>query len=335
MIKEAIGKIVQGNNLSTDEMVEVMNEIMTGSATPVQIGSFITGLRMKSETVEEITGAVAVMRQKATKILVRRDVVDTCGTGGDGLQTINVSTIAAFVAAGAGARVAKHGNRSVSSRCGSADLLMGLGVNIEAIPEIVERCIEEVGIGFMFAPMFHPAMKYAIDPRREIGIRTIFNLLGPMTNPAGAKFQLLGVYDPSMTEIMANVLKNLGSVRAFVVHGENGLDEISISGRTKITELRNKKISTYMISPENFGLERGNLKEIIGGSVDENVTFALNVLSGKDMGAKRNIVLFNAAFVLLAAGIADEVTEAIKLSAKSIDSGDAMKKLEGLRKMTR
>ncbi len=335
MIKEAIGKIVQGNNLSTDEMVEVMNEIMTGSATPVQIGSFITGLRMKSETVEEITGAVAVMREKATKILVRRDVVDTCGTGGDGLQTINVSTIAAFVAAGAGARVAKHGNRSVSSRCGSADLLMGLGVNIEAIPEIVERCIEEVGIGFMFAPMFHPAMKYAIDPRREIGIRTIFNLLGPMTNPAGAKFQLLGVYDPSMTEIMANVLKNLGSVRAFVVHGENGLDEISISGRTKITELRNKKISTYMISPENFGLERGNLKEIIGGSVDENVTFALNVLSGKDMGAKRNIVLFNAAFVLLAAGIADEVTEAIKLSAKSIDSGDAMKKLEGLRKMTR
>ncbi|MFH1097294.1 MAG: anthranilate phosphoribosyltransferase [Candidatus Desantisbacteria bacterium] len=335
MIKEAIDKIVKGNNLSTDEMFEVMNEIMTGSATPVQIGSFITGLRMKGETVEEITGAVAVMREKATKILVQGDVIDTCGTGGDGLQTINISTIAAFVAAGAGARVAKHGNRSVSSKCGSADLLMGLGVNIEAIPETVERCIEEVGIGFMFAPMLHPAMKYAIGPRREIGIRTIFNILGPMTNPAGAKFQLLGVYDPSMTEIMANVLKNLGSVRAFVVHGEDGLDEISISGRTKITELRNKKISTYMISPENFGLKRGTLEEIIGGSVDENVEFALNVLSGKDMGAKRNIVLLNAAFVLLAAGIIDDVTEAIKLAAKSIDSGNAMKKLEGLREMTR
>ena len=335
MIKEAIDKIVKGNNLSTDEMFEVMNEIMTGSATPVQIGSFITGLRMKGETVEEITGAVAVMREKATKILVQGDVVDTCGTGGDGLQTINVSTISAFVAAGAGARVAKHGNRSVSSRCGSADLLVGLGVNIEVIPEVVERCIEEVGIGFMFAPMLHPAMKHAIGPRREIGIRTIFNILGPMTNPAGAKFQLLGAYDPSMTETIANVLKNLGSVRAFAVHGEDGLDEISISGRTKITELRNKKISTYMISPENFGLERGSLKEIIGGSVDENVELALNVLSGKDMGAKRNIVLLNAAFVLLAAGITDEVTEAIRLSAQSIDSGEAMRKLEGLREMTR
>lgn len=335
MIKEAISKIINGVNLSIDEMFEVMNEIMSGSTTPVQIGSFLTGLKMKGETVEEITGAVTAMREKATKIHVRGDMVDTCGTGGDGLQTFNISTIAAFVAAGAGARVAKHGNRSVTSRCGSADLLMGLGVNIETTPETVERCIEEIGIGFLFAPMLHPAMKYAIGPRQEIGIRTIFNILGPLTNPAGARFHLLGVYDPSITEIIANVLKNMGSIRAFIVHGEDGLDEISISGRTKITELRNRKINTYVISPENFGLEKGSLEEIIGGSVDENVGIALDVLSGKDKGAKRNIVLLNAAFALLAFGTTDEISEAIKLSTKSIDSGEAMKKLERLKEMTK
>ena len=290
---------------------------------------------MKGETVEEITGAVTVMRQKATRIHAQGDVVDTCGTGGDGLHTFNISTISALVAAGCGVKVAKHGNRSVSSKCGSADLLMGLGVNIEATPETVERCIEEIGIGFLFAPMLHPAMKHAIGPRREIGIRTIFNILGPMTNPAGAKFQLIGVYDPDMTESMANVLKNLGSVHAFVVHGEEGLDEISISGKTKITELRNKKISTYFISPENFGLKKGIMEEIRGGSIDENVELALDVLSGKEQGTRKNIVLLNAAFVLQAAGVTEDITEAINLSAQSIDSGAAMEKLERLREMSK
>ncbi len=334
MIKKAIETIVKGNNLSMSEMVDVMDEIMTGKATSSQIGSFITGLRMKGETVEEITGAVTVMRQKAAKIHTNGDVVDTCGTGGDGLHTFNISTISAFVAAGAGVKVAKHGNRSVSSKCGSADLLMGLGVNIEAPIEIVERCIEEIGIGFLFAPMLHPAMKHAIGPRREIGIRTIFNILGPLTNPAGAKFQLIGVYDPDLTEPMANVLKNLGTIRAFVVHGEEGLDEISISGKTKITELRNKKISTYFISPENFGLKKGILEDICGGSMDENVILALDVLSGKEQQARRDIVLLNAAFVLQAAGVTEDITEAVKLSAQSIDSGAAMKKLEGMRAIT-
>jgi anthranilate phosphoribosyltransferase len=334
MIKEAIETIVKGNNLSINEMVDVMDEIMTGAATQAQIGSFITGLRMKGETVEEITGAVTVMRQKATKIHTNGDVVDTCGTGGDGLHTFNISTISAFVAAGAGTKVAKHGNRSVSSRCGSADLLIKLGINIETSPEIIERCIEEIGIGFLFAPMLHPAMKHAIGPRREIGIRTIFNILGPMTNPAGARFQLMGVYDSDLTEPLANVLKNLGSIHAFVVHSEEGLDEISISGKTKITELRNKKTSTYFISPENFGIKKGVMEEIRGGSIDENAEIALDVLSGKEQGTKRNIVLLNAAFVIQAAGVTEDVAEAIHLSAESIDSGAAMRKLEGLRKMT-
>ncbi|MDI6781892.1 MAG: anthranilate phosphoribosyltransferase [bacterium] len=334
MIKEAIEKIVKGNNLSINEMVDVMDEIMSGAATQAQIGSFITGLRMKGETVEEITGAVTVMRQKATKIHTSGDVVDTCGTGGDGLHTFNISTISAFVAAGCGVKVAKHGNRSVSSKCGSADLLMGLGINIEASIEMIERCIEEIGIGFLFAPMLHPAMKHAIGPRREIGIRTIFNILGPLTNPARAKFQLIGVYDPDLTEPIANVLKNLGTIHAFVVHGEEGLDEISISGKTKITELKNKKISTYFIFPEYFGLKKGTLEEIRGGSPDENVKLALDVLSGKEQQARRDIVLLNAAFVLQAAGVTDDITEAIKLSAQSIDSGAAMEKVERLKEMT-
>lgn len=334
MIKQAIETIVKGNNLSMNEMIDVMDEIMTGAATQAQIGGFITGLRMKGETVEEITGAVTVMRQKATKIRTQGDVVDTCGTGGDGLHTFNISTISAFVAAGAGIKVAKHGNRSVSSRCGSADLLMGLGINIEVCPEIIERCIEEIGIGFLFAPLLHPAMKHAIGPRREIGIRTIFNILGPLTNPAGAKFQLIGVYDPDLTEPIANVLKNMGSIRAFIVHSEEGLDEISISGKTKITELRNKKISTYLISPENFGLKKGSMEEILGGSMDENVELALDVLSGKEQGTRRNIVLLNTAFVLQVAGVTNDITDAINLSAQSIDSGAAMEKLERLREMT-
>lgn len=334
MIKEAISKVIQAQNLTQDEMVTVMNEIMSGQATPAQIASFITALRIKGETVDEITGGAIVMREKVTKINVEGDVVDTCGTGGDGLHTFNISTISAFVVAGCDIKVAKHGNKSVSSKCGSADLLMSFGVNIEILPAEIEKCIKEVGIGFLFAPKLHLAMKYAIGPRSEIGIRTIFNILGPLTNPAGAKRQLLGVYDESLTETLAHVLKNLGSKRVFIVHGEEGLDEISICGRTKISELKeNGDISTYWITPEDFGLKRASLDEIKGGDVDKNLDMALEVLKGKD-GARREAILLNSAFGIMAGGKADTVEQGIELAAKSIDSGAALEKLERLKKIT-
>ncbi|MCP3678578.1 MAG: anthranilate phosphoribosyltransferase, partial [Deltaproteobacteria bacterium] len=252
MIKEAIAKVIASQDLTESEMVEVMNEIMTGGASPAQISAFITALRMKGETVAEITGAARVMRERATKIEVKAErVVDTCGTGGDESMTFNISTAAAFVAAGAGVVVAKHGNRSVSSKSGSADVLKALGVNIEVEVERVEECIGEIGIGFLFAPLLHGAMKYAAPVRREIGIRTVFNILGPLTNPAGARFQLLGVYDPLLTDMMAQVLNNLGSKRAFVVRGEDGLDEITLTSVTKITELKDGSIQSYTIRPED------------------------------------------------------------------------------------
>jgi anthranilate phosphoribosyltransferase len=334
MIKEAISKVIQNQNLTQDEMVTVMNEIMSGAATPAQIASFITALRIKGETVDEITGGALVMRQKATKINVSGEVVDTCGTGGDGLHTFNISTISAFVVAGCGIKVAKHGNKSVSSKCGSADLLANLGVNIDVPPQIIEKCIEEVGIGFLFAPKLHLAMKYAIGPRREIGIRTIFNILGPLTNPAGATRQLLGVYDENLTEILANVLKKLGSKRVFIVHGEEGLDEVSICGRTKISELKEDgEISTYWISPEDFGLKRATLDEIKGGEPNKNLQMALDVLNGKD-GPRRDAILLNSAFGIMAGGKAETVKEGIELAKNSIDSGTALEKLEKLKKIT-
>jgi len=253
MIKEGIAKAVRGEDLRESEMTAVMTEVMEGAATPAQIAAFMTALRIKGETVEEVTGAARVMRQKATRIDARSSVVvDTCGTGGDGSNTFNISTTAAFVVAAAGLIVAKHGNRAVSSGCGSADVLEALGVNIDAGPEIVEECLHEIGIGFLFAPKLHGAMKYAIGPRREIGIRTIFNMLGPLTNPAGATSQLIGVYDPRLTEMFAGVLRNLGARRAFIVHGADGLDEATVTGATRVSELKDGMITTYNIDPQEL-----------------------------------------------------------------------------------
>jgi anthranilate phosphoribosyltransferase len=273
------------------------------------------------------------MREKAIRIKSVGELVDTCGTGGDGAHTFNISTISAFVIAGAGVKVAKHGNRSVSSRCGSADLLAGLGVNLELSPEGIEKCIEEVGIGFLFAPALHASMKYAIGPRREIGIRTIFNILGPLTNPAFAKRQLLGVYDPKLTEPLAKVLYNLGSDHVFVVHGFDGLDEVTITNSTRITELKDGEIKTYNVAPEDFGLRRGEMSELKGGDVEDNIKIALDILKGGD-GARRDIVLLNAGFAIVAGGKAETVRDGIELAKRSIQTGEALKRLELLRKFT-
>ncbi len=330
MIKEAIAKVVDGNDLTRDEAVATMNSIMDGTATPAQIGSFITAMRMKGETVDEITGFASLMREKATRVKCKvKRVVDTCGTGGDGLHTFNISTACAFVAAGAGATVAKHGNRSVSSSCGSADVLKALGVNIEADVRTVERCLDEVGIGFLFAPLLHKAMKFAIGPRRELGIRTFFNILGPMTNPAGASSQLMGIYDGDLTDVIANVLKNLGSERVFVVHGEDGEDEISITGPTKVSELRDGEIKTSETSPEDFGMSRAAIKDIVGGEPDENARILRSVLDG-NKSARRDAVVLNAAAVIAAAGLAEDIRSGVNIAINSIDSGKAKEKLEEL-----
>ncbi|MBI5467494.1 MAG: anthranilate phosphoribosyltransferase, partial [Deltaproteobacteria bacterium] len=304
------------------------------AASPAQIGSFITALRMKGETVAEITGAARVMREKATRIEAPGDnVVDTCGTGGDESMTFNISTAAAFVASGAGVTVAKHGNRSVSSKCGSADVLKSLGVNIEAEVSRVEECIREAGIGFLFAPLLHGAMKYAAPVRRELGIRSIFNILGPLTNPAGAKRQLLGVYDPALTDILAMVLFNLGSVHAFIVRGEDGLDEITLTGETRVTELKDGSVRTYHIKPEDFGFERCSPADLKGGDPEVNAGIILGVLGG-GKGPARDIVLLNSAAAIVAGGKAGRIEEGIALAHGSIDSGEALGKLEKLKRIT-
>lgn len=333
MIKEAIAKVVDGEDLTEDEMQEAMNEIMTGAATAAQIASFITALRIKGETVDEITGAAKVMREKATRINAKGLVVDTCGTGGDMAHTFNISTTAAFVVAGTGLTVAKHGNRSVSSACGSADVLQALGVNIELKPIDVERCLNEIGIGFLFAPLFHEAMKHAIGPRKEIGIRTIFNILGPLTNPAGAKAQVLGVYSHGLTETMAKVLMKLGASHCFVVHGADGLDEITITGTTKVSEGKNGKVKTYTVKPSDFGLKKAKKVDLLGGNAEENAKITMAVLSG-EKGPKRDIVLLNAAAAIVAGGKAKTLKEGVKLAGESIDSGAAKEKLEALKRFT-
>ncbi|MFQ5328398.1 MAG: anthranilate phosphoribosyltransferase [Thermodesulfobacteriota bacterium] len=334
MIREAVAKVVVSQDLAETEMIEVMNEIMSGGAGPAQIGAFITALRMKGETVAEITGAARVMREKATRIEVEAErVVDTCGTGGDGSMTFNISTAAAFVVAGAGVVVAKHGNRSVSSRSGSADVLRALGVNIEAEVERVEECISTVGIGFLFAPLLHGAMKYAAPVRREVGIRTVFNILGPLTNPAGARFQLLGVYDPLLTDIMAQVLNNLGSKRAFVVRGEDGLDEITLTTVTKITELKDGSIRSYTLTPEELGFQRCAPDDLKGGDGAENAAIILDIFKGKG-GAKRDIVIMNAAAAIVAGGGVEKLDEGVAIARGVIDQGLALEKLEALREMT-
>jgi anthranilate phosphoribosyltransferase len=330
MIKEAIAKVVNSEDLNETQMMGVMDEVMEGTATPAQIAAFITGLRIKGETVDEVTGAARIMRRKATRIDARSPViVDTCGTGGDGMKTFNISTTAAFVVAAAGLTVAKHGNRAVSSGCGSADVLEALGVKIDAQPEIVEECIHQIGIGFLFAPKLHGAMKYAIGPRREIGIRTIFNMLGPLTNPAGATSQLIGVYDPRLTEMFAGVLKNLGTKTAFVVHGSDGLDEATVTGKTRVTELRNGLINTYDIDPALFFGDIFPGKDLLGGDASVNAEITKGVLTGSS-GACRNIVLLNAALAIMAGEMARNIKEGIEIAKECIDSGAAIKKLQAL-----
>ena len=332
MIREAISMVVNSEDLSQEEAADVMNEIMSGDATPAQIACFITALRLKGETVDEITGCARIMREKVTRIETEADLlVDTCGTGGDGAHTFNISTTAALVGAGAGLHIAKHGNRSVSSKSGSADVLKALGVNIEADAATVGKCVDEVGIGFLFAPMLHPAMKYAIGPRREIGIRTIFNILGPLTNPAGAKTQVLGVYDPELVETLAEVLKNLGSEHVFVVHGSDGLDEITITDKTYVAELADGQVRSFVIDPEDFGISKADKESLVGGTAEENAQITLDILKG-EKGPKRDIVLLNSAATVMAGGLAANLIEGIQVAAESIDSGKALEKLELLKK---
>ncbi len=333
-IREAIANLIEDIDLTESEAVSVMNEIMSGEATPTQVASFLTALRMKGETVQEITGAARVMREKADHVKVHSNcVLDTCGTGGDQMETFNISTAVAFVVAGAGVTVAKHGNRSVSSRSGSADVLSALGVNIEIPKEKVEQCLAKVGMGFLFAPLLHQAMKYAVTPRREIGIRTIFNLLGPLTNPANATHQLIGIYDGALTESIAMVLNNLGTCRAMVVHGEEGLDEISLCGPTKVSELRDNQVTTYSISPEQLGLMQCRLEDLHGGTPEECAAILRGVLQG-EKGPKRDVVLLNSGAALLTSGIAGTISQGMDLAVESIDSGKAQSKLDLLVQVT-
>ena len=330
MIKAILKTLVERKNLKEEEAKKVMEEIMEGKTTPAQIASFLTALRMKGETVAEITGFAKAMLEKVDTFSLEKNILaDTCGTGGDNLNTFNISTAVAFVAAGAGLMIAKHGNRALSSRCGSADVLETLGVKLTISKEKVKECLEKVGIGFLFAPSFHPAMKYALSPRQEMGMRTVFNILGPLTNPLGANVRLLGVYQPSLTEPLARVLKNLKVKGAFVVWGEDGLDEISITTRTRITELKQGKIRTYYIQSEDFGIKRASLEELRGGTREENAFILEDILQGKK-GPKRQIVLINAAACLAAAGLAEDLKEGIKIAEDSIDSGKAKEKLEQL-----
>jgi len=333
-VREAIEKLVNRINLSEAEMTDVMNQIMTGEVTPLQVASFLTALRMKGESVEEITGAARVMREKAYRVQVGSKIVlDTCGTGGDQKGTFNISTTSAFVVAGAGIHVAKHGNRSVSSQSGSADVLAALGVKVDAPKERVEECIAKIGIGFLFAPLLHDAMKYAVQPRRDIGIRTIFNLLGPLTNPAMATHQVLGLYSGDLIGMVAHVLKNLGSTCAMVVHGAEGLDEISLCGPTRVAELRAGEVKEYVIEPEQFGLKRCRIENLHGGPPEQSAAIARAVLEGHE-GAPRDVVLFNSGAALYVAGSAATVRDGIRLAAESIDAGKARQKLQQLVEMT-
>jgi anthranilate phosphoribosyltransferase len=333
-VRAAIEKLVNRIDLSETEMIDVMQQIMTGEATPLQVASFLTALRMKGESVDEVTGAARVMREKAYRVRGGSStVLDTCGTGGDQKGTFNISTTSAFVVAAAGVPVAKHGNRSVSSQSGSADVLAALGVKVDAPKERVEQCIARIGIGFLFAPLLHEAMKYAVQPRRDIGIRTIFNLLGPLTNPALATHQLMGVYSGELIGMIAHVLKNLGSTCAMVVHGMEGLDEISLCGPTKVAELRAGSVKEYVIEPEQFGLRRCRIEDLQGGNPEQSAAVVRAVLEGHQ-GPPRDVVLLNSGAALHVAGSAATVQEGIRLAAESIDSGKARQKLDHLIVMT-
>jgi anthranilate phosphoribosyltransferase len=333
MIREAIKMLIDNLSLSEAEMAECMKEIMEGKATDAQIGAFLTGLRIKGETIEEITGAARIMREKAITIKAPEGVLDTCGTGGDMSHTFNISSTTAIVVSACGVPVAKHGNRSVSSQSGSADLLEALGVKIDLSPEKVETCLFETGFGFLFAPLFHPAMKYAIGPRKEMGIRTIFNILGPLTNPAGARRQLLGVFADNLTETLAMVLGNLGAIDAMVIHGEDGLDEISISDATKVSRFKDGRVENFFVAPEDFGIRRKEIDLIHGGNKEENAIITLSILKG-ERGPKRDIVLMNSAAALMVAGKSEDFRTALLIAADAIDSGLASGKLEEVKKVS-
>ncbi|WP_417542716.1 anthranilate phosphoribosyltransferase [Methylophaga thalassica] len=329
-IQAAIKQLIQRHDFSHDEMSDVMNQIMTGNATPAQIGGFLIGLQMKGETVTEIAAAAEVMRSLATPVHINGEhVVDTCGTGGDGASTFNVSTASAFVAAAAGCQVAKHGNRSISSSSGSADVLEAAGVNLELTPEQVKHCIETVGVGFMFAQKHHGAMKHAIGPRREMGVRTIFNLLGPLTNPAQAAHQVLGVFDKKWVKPMAEVLQKLGSQHVLVVHAEDGLDEISIGAETHIAELKNGTVTTYTIKPEDFGIQQHSIESLTVSNAQDSLALIKEVFEGKP-GPARDIVVLNAGAAIYVADISPSLEEGIHLAAQVIDSGAATQKLNAL-----
>ncbi len=329
-IQQALKKAIAREDLSREEMTAVMRQIMTGEATPAQIGGFLIALRMKGESIDEITAAAQVMRELATPVKTRaQHLVDTCGTGGDASGSFNVSTAAALVAAGAGAHVAKHGNRSVSSSSGSADVLEAAGVNLDVPPETVGRCIDEVGVGFLFAQKHHSAMRHAIGPRREMGVRTLFNVLGPLTNPAGAPNQVMGVFDGDLVEPIARVLGQLGSRHVLVVHADDGMDEISISAPTRVAELKDGDVRSYRIEPEEFGLQRAGAEAIRVGSAEESLRMIRSVLSG-EAGPARDIVCLNAGAAIHVAGLAEHLQEGIDKAAESIDSGRAQQVLDRL-----
>ncbi len=333
-MQQAIRAVTEGRDLSSSEMTEVMRAIMSGAATPAQIGGFLIGLRMKGETVEEIAAAARVMRELATPVMVdKHRLVDTCGTGGDAACTFNVSTASAFVAAAAGARVAKHGNRSVSSRSGSADVLEAAGVRLDLDPADVARCIDEIGVGFMFAPMHHGAMKHAIGPRREMGVRTLFNLLGPLTNPAGAPCQVIGVFDVRWLEPLARVLGRLGSEHVLVVHAEDGMDEISIASPTHVAELRAGEVHTYTVAPEQFGMQRADLAALKVADAEQSLALIRRVLDG-EAGPAADIVALNAGAAIYAAGVASTLDTGIEQARRVIASGAAAEKLRALASLT-
>lgn len=331
-IQHAIQKLSRRESLSAAEAEAAMGEIMSGSATQSQIGGYLMALRLKGETVDEIIGSARAMRAAANHAPVSDSsrLVDTCGTGGDGAGTFNISTTAAFVVAGAGLPVAKHGNRSVSSQSGSADVLSALGVNVNLSPAQVGACIDAIGIGFLFAPNFHPAMKHAVGPRRELGVRTIFNVLGPLTNPAGARRQVMGVYDPALTEPLAQVLGSLGAESAFVVHGAGNVDELTPLGANRVTELKDGAVSTYAVDPQDLGVPRCSPSDLQGGTPEQNAAITRAVLSGSERGPKRDTVLLNAAAALVAGGLAPDFIRGMHLASESIDRGAAHAKLEAL-----
>jgi len=334
MFRDHLKRIIDGNDLNETQMAEMMTELFSGGLTDAQVGAMMAALATKGETFTELAGAARAMRRKALRIDVpAASIVDTCGTGGDSSNTFNISTTTAFVVAGCGAVVAKHGNRSVSSKCGSADLLEALGVNLNVDPEIVEEAVADIGIGFLFAPLYHSAMKYAATARKEIGLRSIFNMLGPLTNPAAANCQLLGVYSPKLTEMFAEALKLLGAKRALVVHGHDGLDEISVCAPTRVSELKDGMIRTYDITPEQFFGKSADPRDLVGGTAEDNATITRKILTG-EKGPCRDVVLINSAGALMAAGMVDTFQAGIDMAAAAIDQGKASEKLSKLVEIT-